>query len=351
MNNIEKLLLFPSDSIRTAIEKIEKGLVQIALVVDAEKRLLGTVTDGDIRRGILKGVPFDEKIDRIMNHSPVTALVSDSNEKIWKMFKQKAVRHIPVLDDAGKLVSLEILESRIQPYSRENIVVLMLGGLGLRLRPLTENYPKPLLKVGNKPLLVTIVENFVMQGFHKFLFSVNYKSHMIENFFGDGSKYDAEIKYIHENDFMGTAGSLKLIPQMNSTPMIVMNGDILTKIDFNHLLDFHLANNSCATMCVRENSLQIPYGVVEFENQKIMSIHEKPVKNFFVNAGIYVLNPDIIRFIPDDKKFDMPQLFHKLILKNQEVVAFPIREYWMDIGQKDDFIKANYDFFTFFENN
>ncbi|MBF0450248.1 MAG: nucleotidyltransferase family protein [Candidatus Magnetomorum sp.] len=351
MKNIKKLLLFPSDSIRVAIEKIEKGLVQIALVVDEKNSLLGTVTDGDIRRGILKGIPIEEKVNKIMNNSPVTALISDNSEKVWMMFKQKAVRHIPILDDTGKLIGLEILESRIDPHPNENIVVLMLGGLGLRLRPLTENFPKPLLKVGNKPLLVTIVENFVMQGFHKFFFSVNYKSHMIENFFGDGSKFNAEISYIHEDDFMGTAGSLKLIPKIDLNPIIVMNGDILTKVDYNHLLDFHLVNNSCATMCVRENNLQIPYGVVDLENQKIKSIHEKPVKNFFVNAGIYVLNPEIISFIPEGTKFDMPQLFETLISKNKEVIAFPIREYWMDIGQKDDFNKANYDFFTFFENS
>ena len=219
----------------------------------------------------------------------------------------------------------------------------MAGGTGTRLRPLTENSPKPLLTVGDKPLLEGIIENFVRQGFSKFFISVNYLAESIKDHFGDGAKWGAHIIYLDEDKPLGTAGALKLLPEKPTSPVIVMNGDLVTKIDFRDVLDFHSTQSSVATMCVREYDFQVPFGVVETQGAMIQSIDEKPVHKFFVNAGIYVIDPDALEIIPDDQKFDMTELFDQLVQGSQPAAAFPVHEYWMDIGRLDDFHRANKD--------
>jgi len=224
----------------------------------------------------------------------------------------------------------------------------MVGGLGTRLRPLTENTPKPMLPVGGKPILQTIVEKFVKYGFINIVMCVGYKSNIIQDFFGDGSKLGANISYVFEEKRMGTAGALSLLPEQPDKPFFVMNGDLLTNVNFEHLLDFHLENNSLATMCVREYDFQVPYGVVNVENGKILSIEEKPVQKFFVSAGIYMLSPDCISHIPKNEFFDMPTLFEKLISMDKNTVSFPLREYWLDIGRMEEYEKANQEYHKVF---
>jgi NDP-sugar pyrophosphorylase family protein len=246
---------------------------------------------------------------------------------------------------------VELLDYLLEAPERENWVVLMAGGLGTRLAPLTDNCPKPLLKVGNKPILETIIENFISHGFKRFYLSVNYKAEMIEEYFGDGSRWGAEIRYLREDKKMGTAGALGLIPEPLTQPFLVMNGDLLTKVNFSQLLNFHQEQNAHATMCVREYDFQVPYGVVSVDKHRIKSIEEKPVHRFFVNAGIYVLDPEAVSLIPADMPYDMTSLFEQMTANEREVIAFPVREYWLDIGHRDDFERAAGDFARIFASD
>lgn len=348
MSSWKQTLVTAGTSLREAIHILDSGAMQIVLVVDESNRLMGTVTDGDIRRGILKGVSLDEPASKIMNPSPTVARTGDERQLILTMMQQKQLHHIPVVDEHGSLVGLEILDEIIQRRVRDNPVVLMAGGLGSRLQPLTKDCPKPMLQVGNKPLLETILENFIEYGFHKFYISLNYMGEVIKAHFGDGSRWNVDIIYLEEDRKLGTAGALSLLPVKPTSPMLVMNGDILTKVNFRQLLEFHLEHGAQATMCVREYDFQVPYGVVKIDRQRITGIDEKPVQRFFVNAGIYVLDPATMDMIPKDAYYDMPSLFESLIRRGDETSAFPIREYWLDIGQLADYDRANGEFMQVF---
>jgi NDP-sugar pyrophosphorylase family protein len=227
----------------------------------------------------------------------------------------------------------------------------MAGGLGTRLRPLTEECPKPLIKVGGQPILQTVLEGFRAQGFHKFYISVNYKSEMIEQYFGDGRRWDASIEYLREEKRLGTAGPLSLLPETPESAVLVANGDLLTNLNFARLLSYHTEHRAMATMGVRQYSLQVPYGVIEIDGQCISHIQEKPTEKYFVNAGIYALEPDAVAQIPGKTFYDMPELFEDLIAAGEEVTAFPIQEYWQDIGQPDDLHRAQTDYQTVFASS
>lgn len=347
MKDWKNSLVPATSTIKNAIEIIDKSALQIGLVVDENQKLLGTVTDGDIRRGIIRAVELESPVTQIMSTSPIVAKVDESREEVISYMKRYSIRHIPILDHDRRVVGLTILQSLLQPDRIDNPVVLMAGGLGTRLRPLTEDCPKPMLKIGDKPLLETTIDRFIEYGFHHFYICVNYKADKIKSFFGDGDDRGVNIHYIHETKPLGTAGALSLLPDLPEMPFIVMNADLLTKVDFKHLLDFHSTHNASATMCIRTYDFQVPYGVVNVNDHHITGIDEKPVHSFFVNAGIYVLNKSVIKHIPPDTTFDMPDLFDT-IMKDEITVAFPIREYWMDIGQIDDFQQADGDFHDVF---
>jgi len=344
MSNWKEALVNPETPIIDSIRIIDGAALQIALVVDEHNRLMGTVTDGDIRRAILRGVSLESPVKYIMHANPVKSHVSDKKQAILAMMRNKGLRHIPVLDDEGRIARIEILDELIQSHTRHNWVVLMAGGLGTRLSPMTDSCPKPLLKVGTKPILETILDNFIEHGFYRFYLSVNYRADMIRDYFGDGAKWGVEIRYIHESQRLGTAGALSLIHEPPSEDMIVMNGDLLTKVNFQQLLDFHKQTNASATMCVREFEYQVPYGVVQVDQHRLTSIVEKPTERYFVNGGIYVLSPEMLRHVPKETFFDMPSLFEQAIAHQMGASVFPIREYWIDIGRMDDYNRANDEF-------
>ncbi len=339
----------PKDmSIIETLRVIDKAALQLALVVSKRKQLLGVVTDGDIRRGLLKGHELSDSVAEVMNTSPVVAHINQEKHYIASIMRKYALRHIPVLNDSSELVNLYTLEDVLYKKQRDNLVVLMAGGLGTRLRPLTDKIPKPLLKVGNKPILEIIIDNFIDSGFHRFLLSVNYKSEMIEDYFGDGTKFGVEISYIHEKKRMGTAGALYFLPEELRDPVVVMNGDLLTKVDFGEFVDFHTGTKAIATMGVREHSYQIPYGVIDYDGDKIVRIREKPIQAHLINAGMYVLSPKAVDYVREEKFLDMPDLFNQLIEMDEMTTVYPIREYWMDIGRLDDFEQAQRDYETVF---
>lgn len=337
-------MVSPHTPILSTLEIIDRYARQIALVAEESGHLLGTVTDGDIRRGLLKGRSLQDPISMVMNSFPTVASPYETRENILALMRIKQIHQIPIVDEDGRIVHVEVLNDLIHPKKKDNWVVLMAGGLGTRLYPLTHDCPKPLLKVGNKPLLETILQSFIAQGFHRFYISVKYKAEMIQAYFGNGEQWGVTIRYLKEQESLGTAGALSLLPESPSEPFFVMNGDLLTKVNFEQLLDFHKTYQAKATMCVREYDHQVPYGVVRLDKQRLLSIEEKPTQRFFVNAGIYVLSPEVLDRIPHNQYFDMPILFDHLMKEEQHTVAFPIREYWMDIGRMADFEKANMEF-------
>lgn len=349
MNDFRQILVEPDISIRDTIELIDASAMQIALVMAQDGKLLGTVTDGDIRRGILGGVALEDMVTAVMNRQPSVCHQEEEREVILSRMRAKRLHHMPVVDDAGCLVGLETLDELLAPKERDNLVVLMAGGLGTRLRPLTEDCPKPMLKIGGRPILETILLNFIEYGYRRFYISVNYKSEAITDYFGDGSRWGASIQYLHESNKLGTAGALSLLPELPDRPILVMNGDLLTKVNFAQLLNFHVSHQAKATMCVREYDFQVPYGVVSLDRHRIMAIEEKPIQRFFVNAGIYILEPEVLRFIPPQSYFDMPALFDEIRKHELAAAAFPLREYWLDIGQMADFEKASGEYSLVFE--
>ena len=341
MNSISHIKLMPSSTIKEALKIIDSGAMQIAIVVDEDGKLIGTITDGDIRRGLLNGLDLNSLIDSIIFKNPTVAKISDTKEEILKKALAKKLHQIPVVDDENRVIGIKEIEELVSPTLKPNKVVLMVGGLGTRLRPLTENTPKPMLMVGNKPILQTIVEKFAEYGFVNIVMCVNYKSNVIQDYFKDGSEFGVNIEYILETHRMGTAGALSLLGTVPSEPFFVINGDLLTNVNFEHLYHYHLSNNAMATMCVREYDFQVPYGVVNIQDSKIISIKEKPIQKFFVSAGIYMLNPEAIKHIDKNEFFDMPTLFEKLITFGENTLSFPIREYWLDIGRMEEYERAN----------
>ncbi|MDI4650356.1 nucleotidyltransferase family protein [Cohnella hashimotonis] len=327
--------------IAEVIKTIDSSAMQIALVIYEDGRLAGTVTDGDVRRGILRGVGLHEEVSNIMNANPTLLPEQTEPGVILSMMRIKQIRQIPLVNHEGQVTDLKHFDDLVRPTRKSNWVMLMAGGLGTRLSPLTDSIPKPLLKVGGKPLLETILESFIASGFEKFYLSVNYKSEMVESYFGDGSKWGVTIRYVRESKRMGTAGALGLLETIPSEPMIVMNGDLLTKVNFNQLLEFHHEHRALATMCVRNYEYQVPYGVVNVDKHKLIGLVEKPSQHYFVNAGIYVLNPEVIKQIPSDIFYDMTTLFESLMDNKRETCVFPLREYWLDIGRMDDYERAN----------
>jgi len=341
MKNIDDIKLTVESTIQEALQIIDSGAVKFAIVVDDRDVLLGTLTDGDIRRAILSGKSIDSHIEGIFSTSPTTVNVNASKDEIINICTAKKIYQIPVVDEQGKVVGIDFLDELLKPEVHPNRVVLMVGGLGSRLRPLTEHTPKPMLHVGGKPILQTIIEKFVSYGFVNITLCTNYKSDLIQNYFGDGEAFGAHIDYLLEDKRMGTAGALSLLEDKPKEPFFVMNGDLLTNVNFEHLLEYHQNTESAATMCVREYDFQVPYGVVNIENGKVASIEEKPVHKFFVSAGIYMLNPESLSLISKGIFYDMPTLFEQMIEADKNVVSFPLREYWLDIGQIEEYEKAN----------
>jgi len=346
MIDIQKITLTINSTIREALQIIDAGAVKFAIVVDTENKLLGTITDGDIRRAILDSKDLDFIIKDIYFKSPTTVNINHTKEDIINICTSKKIYQIPVIDEDNKVVSIKILDELLKPKEHKNKVILMVGGLGTRLRPLTEKTPKPMLLVGGKPILQTIVERFVSYGFINIIMCVGYKSNIIQDFFQDGNKFAANIEYVLEDKRMGTAGALTLLndEQKPTEPFFVMNGDLLTNVNFENMLEFHTSHNTKATMTVREYDFQVPYGVVNLEDGKVKSIDEKPVHKFFVSAGIYMLDNSCIDRIPKDEFYDMPTLFEEIIKNKDLVVSFPIREYWLDIGRIDEYNKANLEY-------
>ena len=325
-------------SIIDAIETIDRSALQILLVVDKDNRLLGTVTDGDIRRGILQGVSLESPVAKAMNSDPISVGENTPRDEVLSLMRNKLIHCIPIIGESGRIVGLEAESHLLWQGTNETSIVLMAGGLGMRMRPLTNTLPKPLLEINGKPLLEHIIARFAEQGFRKFFISVNYKSKMIKDYFGSGEKYGVDIHYLEEKEPLGTGGALSMLPREKITSdIIVMNADLLTKLNFRQLISYHQKEGGVATMCVRDYSFRVPYGVVNVEEENFVDIVEKPAHSYFVNTGIYVIKANELKNIPKNSYFDLPELFSILKKQQKKVTVFPLREDWTDIGSQSDY--------------
>lgn len=340
MYKIDEIKISQNASIKEALSIIDKGAMKVAVVLSASNELIGVLSDGDIRRALLKGMSLDDSVSSIINKTPVTAVYNDTKERILELANEKRLHQIPIISN-GKLVGIQDIREFLAPQSKPNKVILMVGGLGTRLRPLTNDIPKPMLDVGNKPILHTIVENFAKYGYKDIIMCVNYKSEMIKEYFGDGGSFGVKIEYILEEKRMGTAGALSLLKERPKDDFFVMNGDLLTNVNFEYLHEYHKDSNALASICIRKYEMQVPYGVVNVRANKVTSIQEKPTQSFFVSAGIYMFSPIVLDFIPKNTFYDMPTLFEDLLKHNFPIHPFPIREYWLDIGRMDEYRRAN----------
>jgi dTDP-glucose pyrophosphorylase len=340
-NNWKNSLIKLDTTIEDALLAIDKGGFKMALVVDKNQYLLGTISDGDIRRALLKKKSLTDSISEIIVTTPQTALFNTPRSDLLSIMDKYRLSAIPLLEN-GKVIGLEQLHQVLEKKRYNNPVFLMAGGFGTRLKPLTDNCPKPLLKIGKKPILESVMMRFIDSGFHDFYISTHFMPELIREYFGNGDKWGVTINYIHESKPLGTGGALGLLPKdLPLLPIILMNGDILTKINLEKLLAFHDTANACATMCVREYSHQVPFGVVEGINNIVKDIVEKPTYQFRVNAGIYVLGREVIDSVNKNESIDMPTLLEKHMSKG--VAMYTFHDYWLDIGRIDDYKKAQAD--------
>lgn len=346
--NVSNLLIGPKDTLRKAMKGINDGSCGIALVVDEDQRLLGTITDGDVRRALLAGDGLDSSINHILKYKtdaeyaqPVTAPDGTQVAELISLMTMHNVHQVPLIDARGRVVDLATLDGLVPNPSLDLTAVVMAGGAGTRLRPLTEGIPKPMLPVGDKPLMERIIEQLKTAGIHRVNITTHYKPEVIIEHFGDGQRFGVQITYVNEHKPLGTAGGLGLM--QSNDPLLVINGDILTNLDYRAMMSFHRHNNADMTVGVRPYEFQVPYGVVETDGVHIRQLKEKPTVRYFINAGLYLLQPEMHRYIPKDERFDMTDLIDQLLAHDKRVVSFPIAEYWLDVGQHLDYEQAQKD--------
>ena len=328
-------------TIQHAIASLEASALQIVLAVSEDNKLVGTLTDGDIRRAFLRGMTLDSSIDQVIHRTPLVAPPEFGRDVILQLMRANKVHQLPIVDNDGKVVGLHVWDSIISPSSLENRMVIMAGGRGTRMRPHTESCPKPMLEVGGKPMLEQIIERAKVDGFRNFIISLHYLGHMIEDYFGDGSKWGIHIEYLREESPLGTAGCLSLLEQRPELPFIVTNGDVLTDISYRDMLDFHMSHHASATMAVRQHELQNQFGVVKIRGIEIVGFEEKPLYRSHINAGIYVLTPHLLDELERGQHCDMPTLFDKIRERGERTIVFPMHEPWLDVGRPADLKLAN----------
>lgn len=352
MQNLKNITVAPTDSIRYTMRILDSAALRIVLICDKNISLLGTITDGDIRRALLQDSNMDDPISCVMNTNPLTASIDTTRAQRLKLMQEYDLTALPIVDCEGRIQGVETLHEAMQPERKENPVFIMAGGFGTRLQPLTDHCPKPMLRVGDKPMLEHLINQFINHGFSNFYISTHYLPDVIQKYFGNGEKWNVKINYVHEEQPLGTGGALALLPtNLPDLPMLMMNADILTKLNYSKLLQHHTQQEFDATMCVREDEHHVPFGVIEAENQLITSMIEKPTYHYKINTGIYVLNPDIIRSVKLGTKIDMPTLLNNHCNLKKRVGIYTSYDYWLDIGQMKDYQKAQLDIKAYFSES
>lgn len=350
MKNWKDVLIGPCTTLRDALEAINRLGSQMVMVVDFQGRLLGTLSDGDARRALLRGLDLGTTVDQAMHLRPTTVSLTVDRPARLAVMRRLGLNKLPVVTADGVVVGLETIDDFLAVPAREEWVVIMAGGLGSRLKELTHDTPKPMLTVGSRPLLDTIVRRFCDQGFRNFYFAVNYKAEQIEDYFGDGSQLGADIHvhYLRERARLGTAGALSLLPRLPTLPVVVTNADLLTNENYAYMVDKHIKLGADATMGVRDYEMQVPFGVVRECDGMIEAVEEKPIQRFSVSAGMYVLSPSVLELVPHHEFFDMPSLFERLVSRGLKARSYRVDGYWLDIGRLPDYERANLDFHEVF---
>lgn len=346
LNDVTKLFVSQDETVRAALTRSNETRIGILLVVDKEKRLLAVITDGDFRRAFLAGVDLEMSVRKFMEKKgpgkPISAHSGIGHADLVDLLRRSSVSHVPLVDGAGRVERLVGMEDLLQEDEQALQAVVMAGGKGTRLHPLTQDLPKPMLPVGDRPLMERIIQQLSDTGIRQVSVTTHYQAEKISEHFGDGERFGVSLRYVPEDEQLGTAGGLALLPAPDST-LLVINGDILTEVDFKAMLSFHREHKAAMTVAVRRYEFQIPYGVVETEGAMVREIQEKPMRQCFVSAGIYLLEPDAHALIPRGRHFDMPDLIGSLVESSMRVVSFPIWEYWRDIGEHGDYAKAQAD--------
>jgi dTDP-glucose pyrophosphorylase/CBS domain-containing protein len=347
---ISSLFLSPDATIGDAIACIDRsGRISLALIVDDTQRLLNTITDGDVRRGLLAGLALSDSVGALIaikaatpHPLPVTALADTDAETLLELMKARGVRQIPIVSHEGCPLDIVTLADLLPEQPRALQAVVMAGGFGTRLRPLTETVPKPMLSIGGRPLMELIIDQLRYTGVTKVNITTHYQAEKIVDHFGDGSDFGVDISYVKEESPLGTGGALGLMTKPDD-PVLVINGDILTDIDFRAMHSFHIEHDAMMTVAVRRYEVQVPYGVIDCDGPRIVKLREKPQIGFFVNAGIYLLEPSVYQYISPNQHLNMTDLIERLVADGKDVVSFPVREYWLDIGQHADYERAQLD--------
>jgi dTDP-glucose pyrophosphorylase/CBS domain-containing protein len=334
-------LLLPGATLQEAIRNLNETALKIVLVASADGKLIGTLTDGDIRRGLLRGLNLSSSIEEIIHRDPLVVPPQLSTESVIQIMRANKIQQLPVVDHDHQVIGLHLWDGLMLPAQRQNLMVIMAGGQGSRLRPHTENCPKPLLPVGGKPMLEHIIERARVEGFGRFVIAIHYLGQMIEDYFGDGGRWKVQIEYLREQSPLGTAGAIGMLSPRPDLPFVVSNGDVLTDIRYGELLDFHTRHGATATMAVRLHEWQHPFGVVRTKGVDIVGFEEKPIARSHINAGVYVLDPMSLDALRLDEPCDMPTLFSRLKDRDARTIVYPMHEPWLDVGRPDDYVAAN----------
>jgi dTDP-glucose pyrophosphorylase len=338
--NWQRCLLPQSASVQGAIECLDRSALQIVLVVDDDGRLLGTVTDGDIRRGLLRGLDLASSIQTIVHSDPLVVPPLFGADAVLQLMKTNKINQLPVVDDERRVTGLHVWSLLQATQARSNLMVIMAGGKGVRLRPHTESCPKPMLPIGGKPMLEHIIDHARNDGFQHFVVAIHYLGHMIEEYFGNGQRWGVSIEYLREEAPLGTGGALSLLSSQPTLPIIVSNGDVLTDVRYGEILDFHQRHAAAATMAVRSHEWQHPFGVVKVKGVDIVGLEEKPIYRSYINAGIYAIEPRALALLETGKTCDMPTLFERLQAASERTIVYPMHEPWLDVGRPDDLDQA-----------
>ena len=334
-------ILSANITIGQAIQNLDKTTIKIVLIVNELGVLEGTISDGDIRRGLLKGLDMKSPIISIIHRNPLVVTPELGRELVIQLMLANKIQQVPIVNEQYHVVGLHLWSEISTPSKRSNLMVIMAGGMGTRLHPYTENCPKPLLTVAGKPMLEHIIERAKLEGFNHFVIAIHYLGHMIESYFGNGEHLGVEIDYLCEESPLGTAGALSLLNPLPDSSFVVTNGDVITDIHYGELLDFHIRHTATATMTVRAHEWQNPFGVVRTRGVEIIGFEEKPIIRNYINAGVYALNPTALGLLVSNAHCDMPTLFERLQAKAYHTVAYPIHETWLDVGRPDDLAIAH----------
>ena len=332
------LCVSPLSPILEAAKILEDTSTRIVLVIEEENKLIGIVTDGDIRRGLLAGVSADEPCARVLNASPQTISPEGQLDDVLRLATGSDADSIPIISDGGMVGGVWV--SHTGQERLLNPVVIMAGGKGMRLRPMTTSIPKPLVSLGDKPMLHRLLERLHSEGFEKVVLSVNYLGEQIEDSVGDGSSWGLSVTYLREDLPLGTAGALGLLEAIPESPVLVINADVVTSARFQNLLEHHRKEGAAITVGMRVHDIEHPFGILELEGSRVTGMREKPVWREFVSAGVYVISPEVFALIQAGHYLDMPDLVTLAIGKGLPVEGFPLHEAWLDVGTPEDFRKA-----------